>query len=348
MIEVHPPENNDDTNSSTRRRVWSTHWRRGPLHSLSGSFALNYEGSIRRFWIEAFSPLGATHRILDVGTGNGPLPALLCELGSPDMPRVDAVDSADIDPAWLAAAPARCRDALRFHPDTPAERLPFADDTFDLVVSQYGLEYAEPERAIPEVARVLRPSGSVALIVHHAGSRLADVAREEIRLGEWLHAQGQLMATASAIFPYLAIAAQGRGEHLAADPDAGAARDALNAAMRQLDDEAARSPCPDLLFEARDVVGALMQRLLARTITLEQARAAHAAHASALDDAVFRQRELLRHALDADAVAAFSSVLQSSGLSDADVAPLFHEQYLVGWTIRATGPAHGGGAGGNG
>src|SRR5690606_3278315 len=110
--------------------------------------------------------------------------------------------------------------------------------------------YAEPERAIPEIARVLKPSGSVALIVHHAGSRLADVAREEIRMGEWLRSQGQLMATASAIFPYLAIAAQGRREHLAVDPGASAARDALNAAMRQLDDEAARSLVPDLLFEA--------------------------------------------------------------------------------------------------
>nr|WP_238346299.1 class I SAM-dependent methyltransferase [Luteimonas saliphila] len=347
MIDVNPLENDDDTATSTRHRVWSTHWRRGPLHSLSGSFARNYEGSIRQFWTAAFSPLESAHRILDVGTGNGPLPALLCELGLADMPRVDAIDSADIDPAWLASAPARCRDALRFHPRTPVERLPFADDTFDLVVSQYGLEYAEPERAIPEVARVLKPSGSVALIVHHAGSRLADVAREEIRLGEWLRSPGQLMAAASAIFPYLAMAAQGRREHLAGDAGAGAARDALNATMRRLEDEAARSICPDLLFESRDVVGTLMQRLLGQTITLEQARAAHAAHARTLDDALFRQRELLRHALDADRAAAFSRLLQSSGLSDARADPIFHEAYLVGWTIRASGSAHGA-AGGDG
>src|SRR5690606_37866745 len=36
MIDVNPLENDDDTATSARRRIWSTHWRSGPLHSLSG------------------------------------------------------------------------------------------------------------------------------------------------------------------------------------------------------------------------------------------------------------------------------------------------------------------------
>jgi ubiquinone/menaquinone biosynthesis C-methylase UbiE len=44
-----------------------------------------------------------------------------------------------------------------------AQRLPFADGSFDLVFSDYGgLSWADPYRTVPEVARVLRPRGQLA------------------------------------------------------------------------------------------------------------------------------------------------------------------------------------------
>jgi SAM-dependent methyltransferase len=53
-----------------------------------------------------------------------------------------------------------------------AEHLPFADDTFDVVVSSEALEQIErPVRAIEEMARVLKPGGQLLLSVP---SRLAD------------------------------------------------------------------------------------------------------------------------------------------------------------------------------
>lgn len=44
-----------------------------------------------------------------------------------------------------------------------AARLPFADGSFDLVLSDYGgMSWADPYRTVPEVARVLRPGGQLA------------------------------------------------------------------------------------------------------------------------------------------------------------------------------------------
>jgi SAM-dependent methyltransferase len=44
-----------------------------------------------------------------------------------------------------------------------AERLPFADSSFDLVLSDYGgMSWADPYRTVPEVARVLRRGGQLA------------------------------------------------------------------------------------------------------------------------------------------------------------------------------------------
>lgn len=44
--------------------------------------------------------------------------------------------------------------------EAPAERIPFPDASFDLVLSDYGATtFSDPYRTIPEVSRVLRPAG---------------------------------------------------------------------------------------------------------------------------------------------------------------------------------------------
>jgi SAM-dependent methyltransferase len=45
-----------------------------------------------------------------------------------------------------------------------AERLPFADESFDLAVTEYGaVTWADPQRWVPEAARVLRPGGRLSV-----------------------------------------------------------------------------------------------------------------------------------------------------------------------------------------
>ncbi|MEN8235815.1 MAG: class I SAM-dependent methyltransferase, partial [Actinomycetota bacterium] len=46
-----------------------------------------------------------------------------------------------------------------------AERLPFRDESFDVVLSEYGAAiWSDPYRWIPEAARVLRPGGELAFL----------------------------------------------------------------------------------------------------------------------------------------------------------------------------------------
>ena len=48
-----------------------------------------------------------------------------------------------------------------------AEELPFPSGSFDVVMCDHGaLSFADPRRAIPEVARVLRPGGRLAFSIH--------------------------------------------------------------------------------------------------------------------------------------------------------------------------------------
>lgn len=318
-----------------RRDAWTRYWQAGALHSLAGSFEGNYSGAIRAFWEQAFAPLGAGDRVLDIGTGNGPLPALLCELHGDALPRVDAIDLASPDPAWLASAPARCRDRIRFHAGVPAEDTGFADASFSLVVSQYGLEYSDLVRSLPELARITAGGGRLALVAHHAGARLAAVAGAEVRMIDWLRAPGGLMEQAAGIHFYMELAARGERGRLASDPEAGRARAGFNAAMQALQELAARERFPDALFDARGQVMARIDAIMRGRIDAGQAARAHQDHDQSLQEARLRSLELCEHALDEAAVQRLLADLGQAGFSEAHAAPLHHGEHLVGWAIRA-------------
>lgn len=87
------------------------------------------------------------YRILDIGSGSGHIAAYFA--------RHNQVTSVDIVDQRTTPA----RQGLDFV-RTQAERLPFRDGVFDIVVSNHVVAYlAEPEQHLREMARVLVPSG---------------------------------------------------------------------------------------------------------------------------------------------------------------------------------------------
>jgi SAM-dependent methyltransferase len=90
---------------------------------------------------------------LDVGCGEGRFCRML---------RSHGVDVVGIDPTPALIAAARARDAGGTYLRASAERLPFCDDAFDLVVSYLSLiDIPDVRAAVPEMARVLRPGGTL-------------------------------------------------------------------------------------------------------------------------------------------------------------------------------------------
>ncbi|MFP5378189.1 MAG: class I SAM-dependent methyltransferase, partial [Vicinamibacteria bacterium] len=99
-------------------------------------------------------------RVLDVaaGTGNASLPAAA---------RGADVTASDLTPELLAAGEARAQAAgLTLDWVTAdAERLPFEDASFDVVMSSIGVMFAPfHERVADELVRVCRPGGRIALL----------------------------------------------------------------------------------------------------------------------------------------------------------------------------------------
>jgi SAM-dependent methyltransferase len=106
----------------------------------------------------------AGQRALDVGCGGGALTSLLVDrLGAPNVCAVDPSES------FVAALPELLPD-VEVH-RAVAERLPYADRTFDRTLAQLVVHFmTDPVAGLAEMGRVTRPGGVVAANVwDHAG-----------------------------------------------------------------------------------------------------------------------------------------------------------------------------------
>lgn len=101
----------------------------------------------------------AGERVLDVATGTGNLAIPLARGGA-------VVTGVDIAPNLLAQGRERAAAenlAVQFD-EGDAEQLPYADGSFDAVVTMFGAMFApRPEVVAAEMARVLRPGGLLAM-----------------------------------------------------------------------------------------------------------------------------------------------------------------------------------------
>jgi SAM-dependent methyltransferase len=103
--------------------------------------------------------ISADCRVLDVACGTGNLCIPAAKTGA-------IVTGVDIAPNLLEEARERsAREGLKIKFDEgDAEHLPYESDTFDLVVSMFGVMFApRPDIAAREICRVCRPGGTIAM-----------------------------------------------------------------------------------------------------------------------------------------------------------------------------------------
>ena len=141
-----------DTDLKARHRAM---WASGDYSTMVETFLLPLGPRL-----VAAAGIGPGMRVLDVaaGTGNASLPAA----------RAGArVTAADLTPELLDAARRRA-DAAGLeleYVQADAERLPFDDESFDVVMSCIGVMFAPHHRdAADELVRVCRPGGTLALL----------------------------------------------------------------------------------------------------------------------------------------------------------------------------------------
>lgn len=133
-------------------------------------------------WLTGAEPL----TVLELGAGTGKLTAQLVALGHD-------VHATDPDRDMLAILQRELPD-IRCS-QAPAEEIPAGDRSYDVVVSAQAFHWFDLDRALPEIARVLKPTGRLSLVWNQRDERIPWVRR----LGTLIGTQDQLREPAEAL-----------------------------------------------------------------------------------------------------------------------------------------------------
>ena len=157
-----------DKPALSEESVWS--------QRLDGSdhFSCNTEWGpgevIKYFWQDIFGSTKAGSRVLEIGCGSGQVSFWGAEAGR----GLKFVASDKI----IAPGGSRFQHPdIRFMGEVAAEQLPFAKDSFELVISNFAIEYASFDMALSEAARVLAPGGTLILVLHSTDSGITQSSR---------------------------------------------------------------------------------------------------------------------------------------------------------------------------
>ncbi len=165
---------------------WSSYWAHGFLTSLPQDFSVNYDGAIAAFWELQFEAVPHAGRILDLCAGNGAIAIQAVQFSaSHDRAfEVMGLDAARIDPeAVLDKFPDQAAwiGCIRFISETRLEDLQQPAESFDLLTSQYGIEYCDWVRSAEQAFHLLRPGGRLSMLTHETTSTIMEYMESEAR-----------------------------------------------------------------------------------------------------------------------------------------------------------------------
>lgn len=154
---------------ATDTAAWDAYWQDRRDDGAKALTGIEHDAELEAFWTHALSGQDKAAPFLDLACGAGTVLKTAMSLGFTDLSGVDA------SPAAI--------DALKESLPTvqgqvcSATETPFSDGAFSTITSQFGFEYAGPNEAAKEVARLLAPNGTFIAIVHMADGAI----HEEVR-----------------------------------------------------------------------------------------------------------------------------------------------------------------------
>ncbi|WP_456418548.1 class I SAM-dependent methyltransferase [Thiolapillus sp.] len=174
---------------------WSNYWATGYLTSLPEDFQVNYDGEIAEWWHGVFAELPINSKILDLCTGNGAIALLASKYGKNNRKSfsVNAIDASRIDASSVLRRypeQAEFLKQIKFMGDCSVENTGLSSAYFDLLTSQYGVEYCNWSLAAKEIDRLLKPGGYFAFISHASSTEIQNIMEQEAREYANLHRWG--------------------------------------------------------------------------------------------------------------------------------------------------------------
>ena len=140
--------------------TWSDYWRNeGAGGEVFVDGAGNKHPALAAFWKELFAELQDNTRAIDIASGAG---SIFEAVENKERLALFAVDVASEALEILSSRNPGVETKV-----SSAANIPYEDQVFDQVVSQFGIEYAGRE-AFAEAARLLAPGGKLVALCHYS------------------------------------------------------------------------------------------------------------------------------------------------------------------------------------
>ncbi len=142
--------------------AWDEFWQFAGADDQPNLSGVNHAGvpALWKTFLRQHAVVAPDASYLDIATGDGAVLDAIADVEGASLERVWCIDASDavvslLESKYPAVTPV-CADAAD---------LPFEDNRFDLVTSQFGIEYSTDE-AIDEAVRVLAPNGHLFFMMH--------------------------------------------------------------------------------------------------------------------------------------------------------------------------------------
>ncbi|WP_137221624.1 class I SAM-dependent methyltransferase [Shewanella sp. MEBiC00475] len=233
---------------------WSEYWQQGHTTSFGEALPGNYQGVLKNVWQPIFNNLVENFMVIDVGTGNGSLPLLLCEELSTSgvTGQVIGVDLAEVNLVNINSQNSNNID-ISLMSNTRSEQLPFEANSVDLYISQFGFEYSSVEKSLNEASRVLKDDGQFVIVFHHNRSMILNRNRRILALIEKKEVNLLINCLARIATSMGQVASKRDVERIKKDPECESIRAEINHLIKLLvniDEEAAQDS--DLMHYVAD------------------------------------------------------------------------------------------------
>lgn len=301
---------------------------------MDGAGRSNYDERVAAGWRTFFRTLPPGSRILDLCTGNGAVAMIAAEISASEDKafQITGVDLADIDPKRFVSRYGVIAQNVTFLPRTNCEALGFADGSFDAIVSQYGIEYSNLDKSLPEAVRVLAPSGKLRLFLHAREGTVVAETRKAIADADFLLDRAKLTDKAAQAFRAVHAVESGDESPASiarADRCFAAFRASLNGTthhLRKATDEAMiRNTAGVLLHAYEHRRHCALEDMVAKAEELKQEICAHRS----------RQRALVSAAVNAKRMAGLAAALVGLGLTDVGWSEVRPGAEFVGYVLEA-------------
>ncbi|GEM_PF-1746993 len=238
-------------NKKQRQDNWTNYWKSNSTDSCRDGIKAELS-ELDNFWAETSAMIKENNRILDLCTGKGDVIKQLIKYQSSEDKKVlghfTGVDLSDIDKTTVEDQFEKYKANVDFRYGINISELPFEAGVFDLITSQFGVEYALGGAVLKEVCRVMDQTGAARFAVHHKESALVTVAKEEIKHIDLLLAKDGYFDSVNTLIPIFSkLRNPANAKKINKDNNATRARERFNNESQKVVKQAENSSVPDLL-----------------------------------------------------------------------------------------------------